>query len=84
MTVIVKKIGGSVAVVIPKAVARDMQLSEGTALDVSSTATEIVMRKRGKRPRRPLSQIVAGMNPAAYRRHNRSLLGGTPVGREVW
>jgi antitoxin component of MazEF toxin-antitoxin module len=84
MTVIVKKLGGSVAVVIPKAVANEMRLTEGTALDVSSTATEIVMRKQARRPRRALKQLVAGMNPAAYRRHNRAMLGGSPVGREVW
>jgi antitoxin component of MazEF toxin-antitoxin module len=84
MTVIVKKIGGSVAVVIPKALAREMQLSEGTALDVSSTPTEIVMRKQGRRARRPLGRLVAGMDPAAYRRQNRDLLAEPPVGREVW
>ena len=84
MTVIVKKVGGSVAVVIPKAVARDMEITEGTALDVSSTRMEIVLRKQATRPRRPLKQLLAGMNPAAYRRHNRTMRGGGPVGREVW
>ena len=61
-----------------------VELSEGTALDVSASATEIVMRKQGRRPRRPLRRLVAGMNAAAYRRHNRALLGEPPVGREVW
>ena len=84
MTVIVKKLGGSVAVLIPKAVAREMEITEGTALDVSSTPTEIVLRKQSRRPRRPLKQLLAGMNDAAYRRHNRGTRGEAPVGREVW
>jgi antitoxin component of MazEF toxin-antitoxin module len=87
MTVVVKKIGGSVAVVIPKSVAREMELTEGTALELSadSAAAAIIMRKRGRRPRRPLAQIVAQIKPASYRRHNRELLSqDRPVGKELW
>lgn len=84
MTVVVKKLGGSVAVVIPKAVAREMELSEGTALDMSAAGAEIVLRKQGRRPRRSVRQIVAQINPAAYRRHNRDLREDRPVGKEIW
>jgi len=83
MTVIVKKIGGSVAVVIPKSVAREMGLAEGTALDVSTTGAGIVMRKQGRRPRRPLSRIVAQIKPANYRRRTRELAADRPVGKEI-
>jgi AbrB family looped-hinge helix DNA binding protein len=82
MTVMVKKIGGSVAVVIPKAVAREMNLTEGTALEIRSNAEEIVMRRRGRRPRRPMRSIVAKMSAAAYKRHKRELSDG-PVGKEI-
>lgn len=85
MTVTVKKVGGSVAVVIPRAVAREMDLTEGTALDVSTASGAIVMRKRhARRPRRPLAEIVAQINPAAYRKRKREMVNGGPVGKEVW
>ena len=84
MTVIVKKIGGSMAVVIPMAVARDMGLTEGTPLVVSGGDAAIVLRKRGRRPRRPLAKILAKIKPASYRRRARELSDDHPVGREVW
>ena len=84
MTVIVKKIGGSVAVVIPKAVAREMELVEGTSLEISGNADGITMRRQGRRPRRRLRRIVAQIKPAAYRRRNRELTKDRPVGKEIW
>jgi antitoxin component of MazEF toxin-antitoxin module len=84
MTVIVKKIGGSVAVVIPKAVAREMELTEGTSLEISTSADGITMRKQGRRPRRPLNRIVSQIKPASYRRRSRELAEKGPVGKESW
>ncbi len=84
MTVVVKKVGGSVAVVIPKALARDLDLIEGTPLDVSTTADAIVMRKRSRQPRRPLAQLVTQIKPATYRRRRRELGDDAPVGKEIW
>ncbi len=84
MTVTVKKVGGSMAVVIPVGIAREMQLAEGTTLEVSTTAGAIVMRRRGRRPRRPLSRIVAQIRPASYRRRRRELGEDAPVGKQAW
>ncbi len=86
MTVIVKKLGGSVAIVIPKAVAREMELSEGTTLELSSSAQAMVIRKRVRRqrPRRPIAEIVAQIKPSSYRRHTREQAEHGPVGREFW
>lgn len=84
MTVLIKKIGGSIAVVIPRAIAREMELTEGSAVDLRADAGAIILRKHGRRPRRPLSQILAQINPASYRRRRRELADGSPVGREVW
>jgi len=86
MTVTIKKIGGSMAVVIPKAVAREMELAEGTAMEITSKGGDIVMRKQhGKRrQRRSLAKIVAQIKPASYRRRNRELAGDGPVGKELW
>jgi antitoxin component of MazEF toxin-antitoxin module len=84
MTVTVKKIGGSMAVVIPKAVARDMGLVEGSSLDLSPNPEGLLLRKRCRRPRRPLAEIVAAIDPAAYRRVAREFANDGPVGKEVW
>ena len=84
MTVTVKKVGGSVAVVIPKALAREMGLIDGTPLDITTSADAIVMRKPGRRARRPVGRIVSQINPASYRRRRRELLDGGPLGKEVW
>ena len=84
MTVTVKKVGGSMAVVIPVAIAREMGLADGTHLDVSTTRDSIVMRRKGRRPRRPLARIVAAIKPEHYRRRRRELGGDRPVGKEVW
>ena len=84
MTVTVRKVGGSMAVVIPVGIAREMELAEGTTLDVSTTADAIVMRRRGWRPRRPLRQIVAKIKPASYQRRRQELGQDPPVGREAW
>jgi antitoxin component of MazEF toxin-antitoxin module len=84
MTVTVKKVGGSVAVIIPREVAREMELAVGTALDVSTAGGAIVMRKQGRRARRPLAGIVSRISAANYRRRGRELGEDGPVGREAW
>src|SRR5262249_53571947 len=85
MTVIVKKIGGSVAVVIPKAVASEMGLSEGTSLDLRATADAIVMRNRGRRKRRPIERVVSQIKPSSYgRRRAEGWDTDAPIGKEVW
>jgi antitoxin component of MazEF toxin-antitoxin module len=87
MTVTVKQVGGSVAVVIPKTLAREMDLAAGTPLDISTADGAIVMRKsaRGaRRPRRPIGEIAARIKPASYRRRNREQVGDGPRGKEIW
>jgi len=83
MTVIVKKIGGSVAVVIPKSVAREMALTEGMPLDISAGPAGIVLRKQGLRPRRSLGGIVARITPGSYRRRTHQMSDDRPVGKEI-
>jgi antitoxin component of MazEF toxin-antitoxin module len=83
MTVTVKKLGGSVAVVIPKSVAREMKLTEGTSLEITGDTSQIIMRKQGRRARRPLRQIVAKIKPGSYRRRNREMGADRAVGKEI-
>jgi AbrB family looped-hinge helix DNA binding protein len=47
MTITVKKAGGSFAIVIPKAVARDMDLTEGSAVDLTADGGSITLRNKG-------------------------------------
>jgi hypothetical protein len=41
-------------------------------------------KRKRRRPRRPLKEIVAKINPRAYRRHNREFLNDRPIGKEIW
>jgi antitoxin component of MazEF toxin-antitoxin module len=84
MTVMVKKVGGSVSVLIPKALALEMGLSDGTSLEVTCNDDAIVMRKRGRRPRRSLKSLVTRIQPASYRRRNREQNEVGPIGKEWW
>lgn len=86
MTVTVRKLGGSVAVLIPRSVARELELSEGTSLELTTTDKSLIMRKgpRRRRDRTPLAQIVAKIKSTSYRRRNREMSERGPVGREVW
>jgi antitoxin component of MazEF toxin-antitoxin module len=83
MTVTMKKIGGSIVVAIPEAVASDLGWVEGTALELSAQGNAIVMRKPDHRPHRKLSSIVSQIKPASYRRRRVELLD-EPVGKELW
>jgi AbrB family looped-hinge helix DNA binding protein len=85
LTVTVKQVGGSVAVVIPKSVASEMELAAGTALEITTSGGAIVMRKRSaRRARRPIGKIVAQIKPASYRRRTKEFAKDGPVGKELW
>ncbi|HET6247119.1 MAG TPA: AbrB/MazE/SpoVT family DNA-binding domain-containing protein [Tepidisphaeraceae bacterium] len=84
MTVVVKKIGGSVGVLIPNAMARELALTAGTSLEITSSDGGILLRKRGHRPRRPLSEIVAQIKPGSYALRRREFSQDGPVGKEIW
>lgn len=82
MVVTVKKIGGSMAIVIPRQMATDAGLEPGTSVDMSRHEDGILVRKHG-RPRRPIEQIVKEIDAAAYARHSK-LVNDSPVGKEIW
>jgi antitoxin component of MazEF toxin-antitoxin module len=84
MTILARQIGGSVAVVIPRAVAREMGLTDGTPLNISTSGGAIVMRRPGRRERRPVKKIAEGIRPASYRRRREELGDDRPVGKERW
>jgi antitoxin component of MazEF toxin-antitoxin module len=83
MTVTVKRIGGSLAVVIPRAIAVESRLEEGASLDVTSTVAGILFRRPGRRQRRRIRDLVKRIDPASYGKRNAELLADPPVGREI-
>jgi antitoxin component of MazEF toxin-antitoxin module len=83
MTITIKRIGGSMAVVIPKSLAQEMHLTDGQTLDITTSAGALVMKKNGRRPRRSLASIVSKIKPDTYRRRSRQTFD-RPVGKEIW
>lgn len=84
MTVTVKKVGGSMSVVIPMRMAKEMRLTEGTSLEIRATQDSIVMQKRQLPARRSLKSIVSQIKPATYRRRRLELGQDQPIGKENW
>ena len=82
MTVTIKRIGGSLAVLIPRAIALESGLAEGASLDVKRTAEGILFRPAERRPRRPIDRIVKQINRRSYVRRNAEL-NEKAVGREI-
>lgn len=83
MVATVKKIGGSVAVIIPKSIAAGAGLGPGTTVEVTQEDDAIVLRRSTRRVRRPITELVRQIDPGAYARH-RKALDNAPVGKEVW
>lgn len=84
MLATVKKIGGSVAIVIPKSMAAHNQLSPGVAVDLTQGEDGIVVRKPRGRVRRSINDIVKEIDPTAYARRRRELALDHPLGKEIW
>ncbi|HEV8292906.1 MAG TPA: AbrB/MazE/SpoVT family DNA-binding domain-containing protein [Tepidisphaeraceae bacterium] len=78
MTVRVQKWGNSLGVRIPKSIARQNSIEEGTRLEVMAANGRVILRPR-KVP--SLKELVAAIKPA-----NRPPVvnWGKSVGREVW
>jgi antitoxin component of MazEF toxin-antitoxin module len=83
MTITIKRIGGSMAVVIPKSLAQEMHLTDGQTLDITTSAGALVMKSSARRPRRSLASIVSQIKPATYRRRSHEM-PDRPVGKEIW
>lgn len=80
MTTTLQKWGNSLAVRIPKAVANDVALGEGEAVDLRITNGEIVIAPiRAKKYR--LEELVSRIS--GKNRHS-AVSTGKRVGREVW
>ena len=80
MTTKLQKWGNSLAVRIPKALARELNAECGCAVSLEVDKGRLVVTPV-KRPRYALDELVAGITP--QNRHGEIDLG-PPRGREVW
>ncbi len=68
MTITIKRIGGNLTIIIPDVLARKMELTEGTTLNITANTGALVMKKRGPLwSRRSLAEIVAQIKSENYR-----------------
>ena len=79
MATTVQKWGNSLGIRIPKAIAEQVNLRDGTEVEFDTTGGELTVRpRRGKR--QPLAELLAKMKgPSPHRR----LMADRPVGREL-
>lgn len=80
MNSIVRKWGNSLAVRIPRSVARDTHLMEGTAVVLTASRGKIVIEPYSQ-PRYSLAELLRGV---AKRNLHPEIDTGEAVGREVW
>jgi antitoxin MazE len=79
MNAVVAKWGNSLAVRLPRHLAADARLSEGTRIDMHIEGGALVVRPA--RPRYTLKELLEGYKPE--HRHE-EVDWGPPVGKEVW
>ncbi len=80
MTAVVAKWGNSLAIRIPRAVAEQAQVTEGTAINFTVEGNSIVLLPQ-KRKKYTLDELLEGMTPDNF--HPEFETGNT-VGNEDW
>ncbi len=80
MTLRIARWGNSLAVRLPRTLARDAGLGEGDEVE-AALADDGAVTLRRCRPRYSLGALVAAITPK--NRHDETDWGG-PVGREIW
>ena len=78
MTASIQKWGNSLALRIPSAVARQIRVENGDAVELSVVDGALTIRS--KRPRYQLSDLVRGIQPGSS---HEEISWGKSVGREV-
>ncbi len=79
----IQKWGNSLAVRIPKSLARELGLQQGSEVELSSEEGALVLKPRLKRVRRKynLEEMLAGITDE----NTQPFIDlGSPVGKEVW
>ena len=76
----IQKWGNSLGLRIPKTVAADAKVSEGTSVEINVENGRLVVAPKSK-GRRTIQELVAGITPENLHSETDT---GAPVGREVW
>ncbi len=80
MTAVVAKWGNSLAIRIPRAVAEQAYVTEGTAIDITVEGNRIIITPR-KRKKYTLDELLEGMTPDKFHPEFET---GNAVGNEHW
>ena len=80
MNTMVQKWGNSLALRIPRSVARDIRLRQGSVVDIALIAGKIVVKPR-RQQHYTLAQLLRGVTK---RNRHAALDWGGRVGQEVW
>ena len=80
MNTTVQKWGNSLAVRIPRSVAKDSHLHQGSVVDIALIGGKIVVKPRRQSPY-TLAQLLKGVTP---RNRHAELDWGGQVGQEAW
>ncbi|MFW9262944.1 MazF family transcriptional regulator [Nostoc sp. KVJ20] len=80
MTAVVAKWGNSLAIRIPKAVAEQAHITEGTGMDITVEGSSLIFTPR-KRKKYTLDELLEGMTPDKFHPEFET---GNAVGNEHW
>lgn len=80
MTTVVTKWGNSLAIRIPRGLAEQVQLKEGTDVALSISGDSIVITPQ-KRKKYTLDELLEGMTPDKF---HSEIDSGVAMGNEVW
>ncbi|MBC6431818.1 AbrB/MazE/SpoVT family DNA-binding domain-containing protein [Nostoc sp. HG1] len=80
MTAVVAKWGNSLAIRIPRAVAEQADVTEGTAIELSVEGNNIIITPQ-KRKKYTLDELLEGMTPDKFHPEFET---GNAVGNEDW
>lgn len=80
MVTVVKKWGNSISIRLPKVVAQEAEISEGSSVTIEARNGQIII-KPVQRRRYRLADLVRRMTP---RNRHEAVETGGPRGREAW
>ncbi|KAF3890040.1 MULTISPECIES: AbrB/MazE/SpoVT family DNA-binding domain-containing protein [Nostocales] len=80
MSTVISRWGNSLAIRIPKAVADQIQVEEGTPVSISISGDSIVITPQ-KRKKYTLDQLLEGMTPDKF---HPEIDTGSAAGNEAW
>ncbi len=80
MVTVVKKWGNSISIRLPKVVAQEAEISEGSSVTIEARNGQIII-KPVQRRRYRLADLVRRMTP---RNRHEAVETGEPRGREAW